>query len=87
MKVIKYQTQQTVEIDGVEQPMPEKYLSSVIVPYSTESEERAKAEAYKGEYTIEDNGLPEPVETPTAMDRIEAQVAYTAMMTDTLLEG
>lgn len=31
----------------------------------------------------------EPLETsnePTQMDRIEAQVTYTAMMTDTLLE-
>ena len=32
--------------------------------------------------------VPEPVvdETPTQLDRIEAQVTYTAMMTDTLLE-
>ena len=30
---------------------------------------------------------PEPVpEEPTQLDRVEAQVAYTAMMTDTLLE-
>ena len=86
MKVIKYQMQQTVVIDGVEQPLSEEYMSSVVIPYSAESEERAKAEAYKGEYTIEDNGLPEPVEKPTQIDIIEAQVTYTAMMTDTLLE-
>ena len=86
MKVIKYQMQQTVVIDGVEQPLSEEYMSSVIIPYSKENEERAKAEAYKGEYTIEDNGLPDPVEKPTQLDIIEAQVAYTAMMTDTLLE-
>lgn len=33
--------------------------------------------------------VPEPVqepETPTQLDRVEAQVTYTAMMTDTLLE-
>ena len=30
--------------------------------------------------------LPEPVEEPTQLDKVEAQVAYTAMMTDTLLE-
>lgn len=29
---------------------------------------------------------PEPVPNPTQLDRIEAQVTYTAMMTDTLLE-
>ena len=32
--------------------------------------------------------LPEPVEPePTQLDRIDAQATYTAMMTDTLLEG
>ena len=34
--------------------------------------------------------LPEPEsepETPSQLDRVEAQVTYTAMMTDTLLEG
>lgn len=32
---------------------------------------------------------PEPAAepTPTQLDRLEAQVAYTAMMTDTLMEG
>ena len=45
----------------------------------------ARAEAYNGEYEIIDDGKPEPA--PTQLDRIEAQAAYTAMMTDTLLEG
>ncbi len=31
--------------------------------------------------------LPVPVEEPSLMDRLEAQLVYTAMMTDTLLEG
>lgn len=30
--------------------------------------------------------LPEAQETPTQLDKIEAQLIYTAMMTDTLLE-
>ena len=30
--------------------------------------------------------LPEPEQVPDQLDRIEAQLAYTAMMTDTLLE-
>ena len=34
-----------------------------------------------------DSPEPEPLPTPTALDRLEAQVLYTAMMTDTLLEG
>lgn len=29
--------------------------------------------------------IPEPVTEPTQLDRIEAQVTYTAMMTDTLI--
>lgn len=56
------------------------------LPYSVEAEEIAKAEANDGKYTIEDDGLPDPEDTPTQLDIIEAQVAYTAMMTDTLLE-
>ena len=42
--------------------------------------------SYNGEYTIEDDGQPEPEPEPTQLDRVEAQVTYTAMMTDTLLE-
>ena len=45
--------------------------------------EQVKLEAYNGEYTVEDDGV---LAEPTQADRIEAQVAYTAMMTDTLLE-
>ena len=42
-------------------------------------------EAYNGEYTVEDDGT-EEVNTPSQLDIIEAQVTYTAMMTNTLLE-
>lgn len=44
----------------------------------------ARAEAYNGEVTVED--VPDPVTEPTQLDQIEAQVTYTALMTDTLLE-
>lgn len=30
---------------------------------------------------------PEPTPEPTQLDRVEAQATYTAMMTDTLMEG
>ena len=86
MKLIKYQMHQTIVIDGVEQPKSEEYMSSITLPYSAENEEAAKREAYKGEYEIFENGIPEPTEQPTQLDRLEAQLAYTAMMTDTLLE-
>ena len=39
-----------------------------------------------GEFVHDPLPEPEVVEEPTQMDRIEAQVTYTAMMTDTLLE-
>ena len=39
-------------------------------------------------YTFEEAPLPEPVEPePTQLDRVESQATYTAMMTDTLMEG
>lgn len=44
----------------------------------------------KNGYTYEEEIIPEPemVEPePTQLDIIEAQITYTAMMTDTLLEG
>lgn len=44
----------------------------------------AVSEAYNGEVTVED--IPDEPQEPTQLDRVEAQVAYTAMMTDTLLE-
>lgn len=83
MKRIKFnllQNEDAVKSDGAE---PSFVLNSK--PYSEANEEIAKAEAYNGECTIEDDGEPELA--PTQLDRIEAQTTYTAMMTDTLLEG
>ena len=40
-----------------------------------------------GDFVYDPLPEPEPVtEEPTQLDRVEAQVTYTAMMTDTLLE-
>ena len=41
----------------------------------------------KNGYTYEIIPEPEPNPEPTQLDRVEAQATYTAMMTDTLLEG
>ena len=65
-----------------------KFLSGEILldksmGWSEANEEIAKKEAYNGQYTVEDDGHEEQ---PTQLDRVEAQVTYTAMMTDTLLE-
>lgn len=85
MKVIKYQLCTEVNHGTEEQPNIEQVFSAVSLGWSEANEKIAKAEAYNGEYTVEDNGEPEPA--PTQIDRIEAQVAYTALMTDTLMES
>ena len=85
MKVIKYQLCTEVNHGTEEQPNIEQLFSGVVLGWSEANEKIAKAEAYNGEYTIEDDGKPEPA--PTQLDRIEAQTTYTAMMTDTLMEG
>ena len=85
MKIIKYQLCTEINRGTEEQPNIEQVFSGVSLGWSEANEKIAKAEAYNGEYTIEDDGKPEPA--PTQLDRIEAQTTYTAMMTDTLMEG
>ena len=79
MKIIKYKFL-SAEIDN------EQFFVEKSMGWNEINEEIAKQEAYSGEYTVEDDGQPEPVVEPTQLDIIEAQVAYTAMMTHTLLE-
>lgn len=91
MKKIKYNICNYVNriyVDPVTGEVTEK-VEEVLLPakmdWSEANEEIAKREAYNGEYTIEDDGQPDLAAEPTQLDRVEAQVAYTAMMTDTLL--
>ena len=83
MKVIKYQLCTEVNRGTEDEPNIEQVFSAVMLGWSEANEKIAKAEAHNGEYTIEDDGKPEPA--PTQLDRIESQVTYTAMMTDTLI--
>ena len=85
MKVIKYQLCAEVNHGTEDEPKIKQVFSAITLGGSEGNEKIAKAEAYNGEYTIEDDGEPEPA--PTQIDRIEAQVAYTALMTDTLMES
>lgn len=85
MKVLKYQLCTEVNHGTEDEPNIEQVFSAVMLGWSEANEKIAKAEAYNGKYTIEDDGAPDPA--PTQIDRIEAQVAYTAMMTETLLES
>ena len=86
MKILKYYTCSRVNYGTEENPKWEDVLTAVEMGWNEKNEEAAKRVAHKGEYTIEDDGQPDPVETPSQLDVIEAQVTYTAMMTDTLLE-
>ena len=47
----------------------------------------AVAERSAQEIAADLAAIPEPADLPSQLDMIEAQVVYTAMMTDTLLEG
>ena len=49
--------------ERVDNPIPKS------IPYSEANEEIAKKEAYNGEYTIEDDGQPEP-ETDVSTDDV-----------------
>lgn len=85
MKVIKYQLCTEVNRGTEQEPEIEQIFTAVSLGWSEANEKIAKREAYNGEYEIIDDGRPEPA--PTQLDRIEAQTTYTAMMTDTLMEG
>lgn len=87
MKILKYKV-----IGSIMQTDPKTKQSAlvetlvrVVKPYTEENEAAAAAESYNGEYTIADDGVEKVIES-SQLDLIEAQVTYTAMMTDTLLE-
>jgi hypothetical protein len=86
-KIIKYKFLSAEINHGTEEnPDIEQIFLEKSMGWNETNEEIAKREAYNGEYTIEDDGQGEPAAEPSQLDMIEAQVAYTAMMTDTLLE-
>ena len=84
MKRIKYYFNNPTNKGTEDAPMWEDNLILKNIPYSEANEEIAKCEAYNGKYDIV--MVEYPKESPSQLDIIEAQVTYTAMMTDTLLE-
>lgn len=78
MKIITYKVLGTITeaaIDGEEnEEVSTRVLSTVRAPYSPEAEAIAEATAYLGEYTIEDDGTPEP--TPEGDVWSELDTAY-----------
>lgn len=65
MKIIKYQLCTEVNHGTEDTPDIQQSFSAVTLGWSEANEKIAKAEAYNGEYTIEDDGKPEPVIPPT----------------------
>lgn len=71
MKKIKYKFLSCEVNHGTEEkPNIEQIFLDKSLPYSEISEEIAKKEAYNGEYTIEDDGQPEPEVQQTPEERI-----------------
>lgn len=68
MKEIKYFYNNSINTGTDENPNWVDNLFGKRIPYTEANEEIAKAEAYNGEYTIEDDGQPEPEPTPSGDD-------------------
>ena len=71
MKTIKYKVPGYTAVYHPETETEEKVtcFTEVVKPYTAENEETAKAEAYNGEYVIEDDGIDV---LPTTAERLEA---------------
>lgn len=72
MKIIKYNLRHMVNFGTEEEPQREAILFPVKMGWNEVNEETAKKEAYNGEYTIEDDGQPEPAAEPSADDVLNA---------------
>lgn len=64
MKIIKYQLCTEANHGTENKPDIRQVFSSVTLGWNEGNEKIAKAEAHNGEYTIEDDGEPEPVLPP-----------------------
>ena len=88
MKIIRYQLMTEVNHGTQEEPNIEQVFTPCELCCKDDDYKSAlslaRKEAYNGEYTVED--IEDPITEPSQLDQIEAQVTYTAMMTDTLLE-
>ena len=78
MKVLKYRLMTEVNHGTEEQPDIRQIFSGVSLGWSEANEELAKREAYNGEYTIEDDGEPEP--EPTEQEQLRADVEFLLAM-------
>ena len=78
MKIIKYQLATEINHGTPEEPDIETLLSPVTVTYTEEAYAIAQDEAYQGQITVEDDGVPAP--PPTAQEQLRADVDFLAAM-------
>jgi hypothetical protein len=71
MKILKYNLCTCVNRGTEEEPKIEEILTPVTMGWNEVNEAIAQKEAYNGEYTIEDDGKPEP-DTSTTDDVLNA---------------
>lgn len=64
-KIIKYNLCTSVNSGTDEEPQIIEVFYPVTMGWNEANEEIAKKEAYHGEYTIEDDGQPEPIQPET----------------------
>ena len=74
MKFLKYRLLTEVNHGTEENPDIQQFFSDVTMGWNEANEETAKREAYNGEYTIEDDGQPEP--EPTEQEQLRADVDF-----------
>ena len=74
MKIIRLKLCTNCNVGTAEEPKWEDIISESTMPYSEANWETAKALAYNGECTIEDDGKPEPVPAnePVTWDELDA---------------
>ena len=72
MKVLKYRLMTEVNRGTEEHPDIVQTFSDVSLGWSEANEGLAKREAYNGEYTIEDDGEPEPESEPSTDEVLNA---------------
>lgn len=77
MKRINYKFCFDVSYGTEKEPNIKKEFLNKSLPYSDEALETAKQEAYNGEYTIVDDGQPEPVAEPTTDEILNTMLGVT----------
>lgn len=65
MKIIRLKLCTICNVGTVCEPVWEDIITESTMPYSDMNLETAKEFAYNGEYTVEDDGKPEPLNEPT----------------------